>query len=176
MATTATTAAFVAVGSNINPEENIPEALARLHAQAPLVALSAFYITPPIARPGQADYYNGMAVVTSACSARVFKYEVLRPIEDALGRVRTGDKFAARTIDLDIALYGSAVIDEPGLRVPDADLRRRPFLLACLVELAPAMVLPDTGERASALISPETVARLRPAATFTQRLRERFGL
>lgn len=173
---TATTAALVAIGSNIEPERHIPEALARLHTRAPLLALSSFYITPPIGGAGQADYYNGMAMVSSVYTVRAFKYEVLRPIEATLGRVRTRDKYAARTIDLDIALYGDAVIDEPGLHVPDADLRQRPFLLACLLELSPAAVLPDTEEEARSLVSPEAVAGLRCATGFAQRLRERFGL
>ena len=176
MDTNATTAAIVAIGSNIAPETNIPEALALLHAKTSLLALSMFYITPAIERPEQDDYYNGMVTLNCGCTAREFKFDVLRPIEDALGRIRTGDKLAPRTIDLDLTLFGDAVIDAPGLKVPDADLRLRPFLLACLLELEPAAILPDTGERADTLIAPEAVARLRPAAAFTQTLRERFGL
>jgi 2-amino-4-hydroxy-6-hydroxymethyldihydropteridine diphosphokinase len=166
---------FVGVGANIAPEENIPRALTLLHAQAPIRALSTFYITPPIARPEQPDYLNGVVAVWCTWPARAFKYDLLRKIEGRLGRVRTGDRYAARPIDLDLLLYGNEVIEEPGLRVPDGDLRERPFLAAALLELDADCILPDTGQALATLVPHEARAALHPATPFTLQLKERFG-
>lgn len=154
--------AYVGIGSNIDPLHHIPAALDRLQAAMPLTGVSTFYRTEPIGRPGQPVFLNGVAGVSCPVPARALKFEVLRGIEHALGRVRTADRFAPRTIDLDILLYGDAVIDEPGLRVPDDDLRRRAFLIAGLLELAPGLILPDTGERLEHLADPRACAALCP--------------
>ena len=66
-----------------------------------------------------------------------------------LGRVRSADKNAPRTIDLDIALYGAQVIDDPlaGLRIPDPEIPLRAYLALPLAEVGPETVHPETGER-----------------------------
>ncbi|MDX9975535.1 MAG: 2-amino-4-hydroxy-6-hydroxymethyldihydropteridine diphosphokinase [FCB group bacterium] len=166
---------YVGLGSNVNPERNIPAALDRLSAATPLTGLSTFYRTVPIGRPGQPEFLNGVAEVSCPVPARAFKFEVLRGIETALGRVRTVDRYAPRPIELDILLYGDAVIDEPGLRVPDEDLRQRPFLMAGLLELAPGLVLPDTGEPLARLAEAVQLAVLEPDTEFTQQLKARFA-
>ncbi len=167
---------YVGIGANIAPEENIPRALVQLHAKAPLRATSTFYITPPIGRPEQPEYLNGVAAVWCTWPARAFKYDLLRKIEARLGRVRTADRHAPRPIDLDLLLYGNEVFNEPDLRVPDGDLRERLFLAAALLELAPDCILPDTGQALATLVTHEARAVLRPATPFTRQLRERFGL
>jgi 7,8-dihydro-6-hydroxymethylpterin-pyrophosphokinase len=105
--------------------------------------------------------------------ARYLKFEVLRGIEAELGRVRTEDKYAARTVDLDIAIYGDAVVSEPDLRIPDPDIRKRPFIAVPLLELAPFLMLPDTGEALSSLASAKARADLEPVSSFTARLRKK---
>lgn len=173
---TGPTTAYVAIGSNIDPERNIIAALERLQRQTALTAVSKFYETPAIARPEQPDYLNGIARVECVQTPRVLKYDVLRTIEGELGRRRTDDKFAPRTIDLDLVLFGNVVKNEEDLVLPDPDLRARPFLLAALIDLAPDMILPDSGEHITSLLRDKDRRTLRPAAAFTRQLRERLGL
>lgn len=69
--------------------------------------------------------------------------EVLLTIEKQLGRVRVpGEKWGPRTIDLDVLLYGDAVIDEPGLTVPHPRMQERRFVLEPLAEIAPDAIHP----------------------------------
>jgi dihydroneopterin aldolase/2-amino-4-hydroxy-6-hydroxymethyldihydropteridine diphosphokinase len=101
---------------------------------------------------------------------------VLRVIETQLGRVRGIDRYAARTIDLDLLLFGNEVINEDGLTLPDPDLWRRPFLAAAVLERAPDLVVPGAGRLLRELADLEAVARLEPAREFTRATLERFGL
>ncbi|MBP8132327.1 MAG: 2-amino-4-hydroxy-6-hydroxymethyldihydropteridine diphosphokinase [Candidatus Hydrogenedentes bacterium] len=171
-----TTTAYVAVGSNIEPETHIVAALDRLRDAVIVTGISTFYVTAPIDRPEQQDYLNGAVAVECPTGARALKYDTLRPIEAALGRVRSADRYAARTIDLDIMLFGDLTSREPGLALPDPDLRTRPFLLAAVAELAPGYIMPDTGEPLAVLLGNAGRAQLKPAVAFTRSLRERFGL
>lgn len=131
---------YIAIGSNIDPEKHIAAAIVRLREQAAMVSVSAFYRTKPLARPEQADFRNG--VVRLRPRERLEREDVtrdlLKPIEAALGRVRTADKHAARTIDLDLAVYC-----EDGRAIwVDAQVARRNFIAAPLAELVPELRLP----------------------------------
>ncbi len=166
--------AYVAVGSNIEPERHIIQAVRILSETMPLTGISTFYVTPPIGRPEQDDYLNGILRITCAQSARALKYDVLRPIEKALGRIRTPDKYAARTMDLDVAVFGEMVVDEPDLVIPDPDLLRRPFLAAALLTLEPDFVVPGIGTALKDLVDMDALRGLQPATAFTDLLKERF--
>ncbi|HZT16081.1 MAG TPA: 2-amino-4-hydroxy-6-hydroxymethyldihydropteridine diphosphokinase, partial [Gaiellaceae bacterium] len=76
----------------------------------------------------------------------------LLDVERRLGRERVGPRWGPRTIDLDLLLYGDAVIDEPGLQVPHPRLAERLFVLEPLAELAPDLDVPGRG-RVSALLA-----------------------
>jgi dihydroneopterin aldolase/2-amino-4-hydroxy-6-hydroxymethyldihydropteridine diphosphokinase len=102
------------------------------------------------------------------------KFDVLRKIESQLGRIRTSDKFAPRTIDLDMILYGTLVIDEADIKIPDPSIRLYPFVAVPLLELAPKLILPDTHTP----LADEPVAKLNTALhllpEFTEYLRQIF--
>ena len=132
---TDTQTAFVAVGANIEPETNIEAALEALMQQLDVQETSTFYRTSPVERKEQPRFVNGVWKVGSTLAPRQLKYEVLRKIEVQLGRVRTDDTHAARPIDLDVVLFGDSVISEPGLAIPDPDIRTRPFIAVPLLEL-----------------------------------------
>lgn len=166
--------AYVAVGSNIEPERHITEAVRMLSEIMPVTGISTFYITRPIDRPEQADYWNGMVRVRWTQTARALKYDVLRPIESALGRVRGPDKYAARTMDLDVAVLGDMVVDEPDLTIPDPDLLQRPFLAAALLDLEPDFVVPGTGAALKDLVNTDALRGLKPVKAFSELLKERF--
>ncbi|MFO7898284.1 MAG: 2-amino-4-hydroxy-6-hydroxymethyldihydropteridine diphosphokinase [Planctomycetota bacterium] len=143
---------YVAVGANIDPESNILAAFDKLAERVRIVATSSFYRTPALGRPEQPPFLNGVWQVETDIGPRPLRSRVLRAVECELGRVRTEDRYAARPIDLDIAVYGDVVIDEPGLRIPDPGIRERAFLAVPLLELAPGLVLPDTGETLADLV------------------------
>ena len=170
------TVCHISVAGNLEPEKNLPRALELLSESMELVALSTCYRTAAIDRPEQPDYLNGVVAVRFGGDARTLKYGVLRGIEDKLGRLRTEDRYAARTIDLDLLLFGNEVIDGNGLLLPDPDLWCRPFLAAAVLELNPDLVVPGTGKPLRDLADMEAVARLEPAREFTRAMLERLGV
>jgi 2-amino-4-hydroxy-6-hydroxymethyldihydropteridine diphosphokinase len=133
--------AFIAVGSNINPAENVRKALGLLARQAKLAGISTVYRTAPLGRPEQPHYYNCVVEIETGIASADLKQKLLRPIEEALGRIRTADKCASRTIDLDLIVYGDLTIDTDSIKLPDPQILERPFLALPLSELAPDLVL-----------------------------------
>lgn len=140
--------AFVALGSNIAPETNLPTAVRLLAGHCALLARSPVYRTPPQGFADQPDFYNMAVKVATTLSPAEFKQGVLAGIEQALGRVRDPrNRNAPRTIDLDIALWGDSVVvygDRPW-RAPDPDILRFAHLAVPLAALAPDYIHPETG-------------------------------
>ena len=169
---TGSVCAYVAVGSNIEPEKNIPAALNALRAVVPVGAISTFYRTRPLERPEQPDFFNGVWRISTNRAPFELKDRVLRPIEADLGRSRVADPYAARTIDLDLILYGDEVCAEADLVIPDPDIRLRPFVAVPLLEIAPALVLPDDGRDLSSLPVTGDTSGLVALTEFTARLRQ----
>ncbi len=147
---------LITLGSNIAPRQNLPRALALLRA-APhlqLHAVSRVWQTAPLDAngapiPGQAPFLNAAAWLW--CEPQTWpplalKFELLRPIEARLGRVRGADKFAPRPIDLDIALYADVVVQTPRLVLPDPDILRRAHVALPLADVAPDWPHPLSGE------------------------------
>jgi 2-amino-4-hydroxy-6-hydroxymethyldihydropteridine diphosphokinase len=153
---------LITLGSNIAPETNLPRAVWMLRQNHHLIvrAVSRVYESAPInaageIAPGQGRFLNAAVwIETDYYSAFSLKYNVLRFVEKCLGRARTADKFAPRPIDLDIALYGDRVIDDPHLSVPDPDILRRAHVALPLADLAPAFVHPVTGQTLATIAAP----------------------
>lgn len=134
--------AYIGLGSNIEPEKNLLEALRALVPEG-LKRVSAVYRTEPVGAPGQPLFYNCVAEIVTSRPPLELKYSVLRPIEEALGRRRDREnRYSPRQIDLDLILYGSLEISSEGLVLPDPDIHTRPFLAIPLFELAPELVFP----------------------------------
>ena len=148
----ATSDAVVALGSNLGDREaHLAFAVVRLSSILSNLRQSTWHDTAPIGVPdGQPRYLNGVVVGATAMPARQLLDELLA-IERAAGRTRPS-ALASRTLDLDLILYGSARIQEPGLVVPHPRFRERLFVLEPLAELAPDLVDPETGETISALL------------------------
>jgi len=166
--------AYIAVASNIDPRTNILQALDLLMERVRVAATSTFYQTPAINRPEQPAYLDGVWQIETPVPPHDLKFNILRDIEDRLGRTRTSDKYAARTIDLDILLYGNMILDDVDCRIPAPEIRDRPFLVACLLELDPELVLPDTREQLESLVKPHEMRALLPDAELTARVRSRL--
>ena len=166
--------AYIAVGSNILPEKNVPIAIDLLRKKVEIVAVSSFYRTKPLHRPEQADYRNGVVAVRTSVTPRELRDEILRPIEEILERKRSEDKYAPRTVDLDLILFGDEVIRESGLNLPDDDLRTRPFVAVPLLEVAPELVLPDDGTRLADLPVAKMTQDIQLDKGLTDALKERL--
>ena len=172
----AATVAYIAVGSNIEPERHVLRALEHLACRVRITGVSTFYRTPAIGTADQADYLNGVVRIETPLSPRELKFGVLREIEAQEGRVRSGDKYGPRTIDLDLALYGDLVIMDEDLTVPAPEIETRVFVSVPLCELDPDLRLPGKGTRIADLVGEADRQSLRPQIEFTQTLRQRLGI
>lgn len=135
----------VALGSNLGDRaSHLTWALDALGAVLTTLRHSPFDNTAPVGVPDQQpDYLNAVAVGLTRLSPRALLETLLR-LEAERGRVRPGVR-AARTLDLDLILYGNQVIDEPGLVVPHPRFRERDFVLGPLAALAPRWRDPESG-------------------------------
>lgn len=136
----------IALGSNLGDRRaHLDFAVARLAALLDGFRHSTWHETAPVGVPdAQPDFLNGVAIGRTVLGPRAL-LDALLAIERDAGRARPHPG-AARTLDLDLILYGNAVIDEPGLRVPHPRFRDRAFVLAPLVEVAAGWRDPETGK------------------------------
>jgi 2-amino-4-hydroxy-6-hydroxymethyldihydropteridine diphosphokinase len=167
---------YIGVGSNIEPEINIPKALRILAEVTPIMAISTFYRTPPMGSPDSPEFYNGVVAVDSRLDLRDLQFGVLRQIESALGRVRSADPNAPRTIDLDIEVCEDEIIKKGSdLVIPDPNIVKRPFLALPLLELDPEIMLPELGKLAE-LARNMDCESMTPLEDFTKQLRQEMKL
>jgi 2-amino-4-hydroxy-6-hydroxymethyldihydropteridine diphosphokinase len=139
--------AYVGVGSNLGDREaTLRRALELLGAEPGIevVAVSSIRETDPVDYLDQPRFLNAAVAVDTPLAPRPL-LERLLAVERTLGRERTGPRFGPRTIDLDLLLYGDAVVDEPGLKVPHPRLHERRFALEPLADLDSALVVPGRG-------------------------------
>lgn len=145
---------YLSLGSNIRPEEYLPQAVAALQRVGHVVAVSRVWQSPAIGHPDQPDYCNLAVLLETEVPAEVLVDEAgpLRAIEAALGRVRDPQRRGApRTIDIDVTLLGSDERLVGRKRIPDPDLFDRACIAGPLSEL-PDVRLPATcGESLSDL-------------------------
>ncbi len=166
--------AFIAAGANLDPEIHIPWALDLLREKTRVLGVSPFYRTRPLERPDQPDFLNGAFLVETRLPPREFKFGVLREIEAALGRTRGADPHQARTIDLDLVLYGNIVLREEDLVLPDPEIPARPFLAIPLLDLDPGLVLPGREKALEDLVPRAWREEMKPDVDFTRALLERW--
>ena len=140
--------AAVGLGANLGDAagtlRNAIDALAGL-PETRLLRASRLYRTPAWGVTAQPDFINAVAVLDTGLSAREL-LDALLDIERASGRVRIDEeRWGPRTLDLDVLLYGDAIIDEPGLRVPHPHLHERAFALLPMLDAWPDAVIPGIG-------------------------------
>lgn len=142
--------AYVALGANLgDPAATMRAAIAALD-QLPgsrVTAASSLYRTAPQDAPGQPDYVNAVVALDTDLAAEALLGALLA-LEQAHGRQRS-QRNAARSLDLDLLLYGEQVIDAPGLVVPHPRLHLRAFVLVPLAEIAPDRAIPGRGSLAA---------------------------
>jgi 2-amino-4-hydroxy-6-hydroxymethyldihydropteridine diphosphokinase len=103
--------ACLLLGSNIEPEQNLPKAIELLRQNVTVLRSSSVWQSPAIGTEGP-DFLNLALLVATPMQATQLKEQVLRPLEARLGRVRTADKNSPRPIDLDIILFDGQVLDQ----------------------------------------------------------------
>ena len=133
----------IALGSNLGDRERyLREAVGALQGFVSNLRVSCFHETAPVGVGEQPAFLNGVVVGETLLDAGALLNRLL-VIERLFGRERPFAG-APRTLDLDLILYGDAVLDEPGLSVPHPRFRERAFVLAPLVEIAAEWVDPVT--------------------------------
>ncbi|HXW76106.1 MAG TPA: GTP cyclohydrolase MptA [Candidatus Eremiobacteraceae bacterium] len=134
----------IAIGSNLGDRQgNAVAALQRVRSFVSIDRISPAYITTPVGYIDQPDFLNLALVGRTALPAHALK-EALRDVERLVGR-SAGVPLGPRVIDLDLLLYGDAVIRDEDLQVPHHGLRSRAFVLVPLAEIAPDWRDPETG-------------------------------
>lgn len=134
---------FIGLGSNLNdPAAQIKSALEAISSieSSQLGAVSSHYRNPAIGPGEQPDYLNAVAELHTTLDALTLLSKLQR-IETMQGRVRA-ERWGARTLDLDLLLYGDAIINLPQLQVPHPRLHERNFVLYPLHDIAPHITLP----------------------------------
>lgn len=134
---------FVGIGSNVEPERNLREALDELDRCFGRLTVSSVYRSRAFGFDGD-DFLNMVVGFTSALPAAEIDRR-LSAIEYAGGRVRGTSRYAPRTLDLDLLIYGGSV--DPAQRLPRDEVGVRPFVLGPLAEIAPELVHPVGGYR-----------------------------
>jgi GTP cyclohydrolase I len=153
---------FIALGSNIDGERHLPEAVRRLALYCRLLVVSPVYESAPVGTTDQPNFLNAAALIETSLTAAELKAQVLQRIEQELGRVRTADKNAARTIDLDIALFGDQVLQVGARHIPDPDILKYAHIAVPLADLAPQQRHPETGQTLSDIAHHLTSSQLVP--------------
>jgi 2-amino-4-hydroxy-6-hydroxymethyldihydropteridine diphosphokinase len=167
--------AFIGIGSNIEPEKNVRAAVRSLARQAHLTGLSMVYRTDALGHPEQPDFYNCVVEIETDIPPQQVKHDLLRPIEDALGRNRTEDKYAPRTIDLDLIVYDDITINTADMRLPDPEILERPFLAIPLFELAPELLLTGFNLRIHEIAARLPQSGMSPLEEYSAVLRNEMG-
>jgi len=160
----ATNLAYLSLGSNIEPERHLPVAVAHLARYGSVRAASSVWESPPFGLSDQPRFLNAAVLLETNLSAQALREEAIASIERMLGRTRSENKNAPRTIDIDIMLFNHDILQVNERRIPDPEVLERPFVAIPLAEIAPEYVHPETGQTLQAIgagFDPARVGMLR---------------
>ncbi len=139
------TSAFIGLGSNLDdPVHHVTQAIAELGelTGCDLVTASSLYRSAPMGPQDQDDYINAVVQLQTRLEPLAL-LDALQALEHEHGRVRLGERWGPRTLDLDLLLYGDKCIDHPRLKVPHYGITERNFVLLPLFDIAPDFIFPD---------------------------------
>jgi 2-amino-4-hydroxy-6-hydroxymethyldihydropteridine diphosphokinase len=139
--------AYLSLGSNIEPEVNLPRAVQTLSQYGEILKISNVWESEPVGTTGD-NYLNVCLLFKSKYDKEMLKEDVIQTVEYLLGRRRTEDKFAPRTMDIDLVIFD----DEP----IGTDWPTLAYIVLPLSEIFPDYINPATNERIT-----ETATRLR---------------
>ena len=141
--------AVIALGSNIDPEQNMDLALLLLKQATEVKKISSYYKTKPVGYTDQSDFLNAVCIIETELTA-IELLSMLQGIEKAMGRERT-IKWGPRTIDLDIIQYGDLLSNADELTLPHPRAHEREFVLRPWLEIEPEAILLTHGKVADLL-------------------------
>lgn len=139
-----TVVAYISVGSNLNnPYQQVKSAIGKLKIADNIYieTISGWYLSDPVGPKNQSRYVNGVIKISTRLSPNQL-LKKLHEIEDAHGRIRNM-RWGPRTLDLDILLYGSRMMNTKKLTIPHPEMKIRNFVLTPLADIEPDLVLPD---------------------------------
>ncbi len=144
---------YLSLGANLGDRAaNLREALRRLKELGTIVAVSCLYETEPVeVDPPQPWFLNRVVAIETELMPKQLLARTLA-VEEAMGRRRRGQRKGPRTVDIDIVLFGNAVVDTPELKIPHPAMHRRRFVLEPLAEIAPAIRHPVFKRTAAELL------------------------
>ncbi|MGZ8162109.1 MAG: 2-amino-4-hydroxy-6-hydroxymethyldihydropteridine diphosphokinase [Methylobacter sp.] len=131
---------YISIGSNIDKDKNIPASLKALKQHFGKLTISSIYESEPVGFSGDAFYNLVVGFDSDLDMPEVAKR--LRQIELDHGRTRECKKFSARTLDLDLILYGDLIMNDGSLKIPRDEIERYAFVLEPLAEIAPTLKHP----------------------------------
>ncbi|MGZ8239068.1 MAG: 2-amino-4-hydroxy-6-hydroxymethyldihydropteridine diphosphokinase [Methylobacter sp.] len=134
------TRGYISIGSNINKDEHIPASLRALEQAFGELTVSSIYESEPVGFTGDV-FYNLVVGFDSDLEVKAVAKQ-LRQIELDNGRTPDSRKFAARTLDLDLILYGDLIVNDGRLRIPRDEIEHYAFVLEPLAEIAPILKHP----------------------------------
>ena len=139
-----TEVAYISIGSNLNnPYQQVKSAIGKLKIADNIYieTISGWYLSDPVGPKNQSRYVNGVIKISTRLSPNQL-LKKLHEIEDAHGRIRNV-RWGPRTLDLDILLYGSRMMNTKKLTIPHPEMKIRNFVLTPLADIEPDLVLPD---------------------------------
>jgi len=145
---------IILLGSNIDPAKNIRGGALSLAVRLPVLNASSVWLIPAFGSPGP-GFYNAAVLCTTDMSVDDLKYKLLRPIEEQFGRIRTSDKYAARTLDMDTIIHNGTII-EPR------------FWNTAFILLPTAELIPNLRHPISGLTLQELAYEIEPASNATR--------
>lgn len=141
------TPVFIGLGANLaEPLTQLQQAVIALQQlpQTEVQLVSSFYGSKPMGPQDQPDYVNAVALLSTELSPEQL-LDALQQIEQTQGRQRKAERWGARTLDLDILLFGQQSIQTPRLTVPHYGLHLREFVIYPLLEIAGDLTVPGHG-------------------------------
>lgn len=140
---------YISIGSNIEAERHLRLAIAELRKHYGELKLSSVYESEAVGFDG--DNFLNMVVGLDTDEEVHTVLQTLREIEDRHGRIRSGPRFSARTLDLDLLLYDDLVVKEDALDLPRGEIIQNAFVLWPLAEIAPEIMHPVEQQSMAAL-------------------------
>jgi 2-amino-4-hydroxy-6-hydroxymethyldihydropteridine diphosphokinase len=138
--------AYLLLGSNIEAEQNFPAAVVLLNHFGRVSAASEVWETQPIGCTASGNFLNAAVLLETTLDAVAIVKVAIPYVESTLKRVRTSDKHAPRTIDVDLVLFNAEVLDIDRHHIPAPQVLEWSFVAAMLAQISPDYVHPESGE------------------------------
>lgn len=135
--------AYLLIGSNIEPEKNLPEAVKLLARFGRIMEHSSVWQSAAVGFTEQPDFLNATVLLETDLSPKMLRLEAIQKVEEALGRIRTANKNGPRTVDIDIILFNQDVLKLGNRLIPDPELLEQPYIAIPMAEIAPDYVHPE---------------------------------